>query len=259
MTTPAPAPSPATALAPSDVKFMILFGMLGAGKSSIANMLTQGDLFRENTSQISDAATEGTRSIVTLRGEGWAVTDTVGLLEDDEESDGTSARALGQLDEYLRTNRQGFHYLAYVMSCGDIKVRNHKRLFDIFSHYFESTEDNFVVIVTHCKDSKWIKEKQRVLRDIFNETPIIACDFPYDKDTPRNDRPGRKIGREMLVRDLSNLRNQKRVQPLISLETPKEQDLREKFEGPLNEKSPGGFKKMFGMLRKGSSTKSTRT
>lgn len=246
--TAAQVPAPA-----DDIKYMVLFGIPGSGKSSIANMLTQGDLFRENTSHISNKTTGGTQNIITLRGEGWAVTDTVGMAADDVDSPRVES-ALNQLEDHLRTNRQGFHYIAYVIRREEIPARDHRRLFQLFQSCFQDAEDNFVLIITHCKDHRWADEKRNELQDIFGNIEIIACDFPYDKEVPRNDRESRKTGREFLVRDLLKL-DYKRAQPILSRETPRETQTREKFEkDPSDQKVTRSLKRFISKFHKGSST-----
>ncbi|KAG0009369.1 hypothetical protein BGZ81_003471 [Podila clonocystis] len=241
-----------------EIKYMVLFGIPGSGKSSIANMLTQGDLFGENTSHIADETTVGTQNIITLRGEGWAVTDTVGMAADDVDS-ARVENALNQLEEYLRTNRQGFHYIAYVIRRDEIPVRDHKRLFQLFQSCFQDAEDNFVLIITHCTDPKWAEDKRNELKDIFGDIPIIACDFPYVKETPRTDRASRKMGRDMLVTNLLKLPYE-RAQPILSRETPKETVIREKFEkDPSDQKVTRSLKRFISKFHIGSSTANNRT
>ncbi|KAF9273679.1 hypothetical protein BGZ74_004681 [Mortierella antarctica] len=250
--TAAQVPTPA-----DEIKYMVLFGIPGSGKSSIANMLTQGDLFRENTSHIGNDTTGGTQNIITLRGEGWAVTDTVGMAADDVDSPRVET-ALNQLEDYLRTNRQGFHYIAYVIRRDEIPVKDHKRLFQLFQSCFQDAEENFVLIITHCRDPKWADEKRNELHDIFGQISIIACDFPYDKEAPRTDRQSRKMGRELLVKDLLKL-DYKRAQPILSRETPKETLTREKFEkDPSDQKVTRSLKRFISKFHKGSSTSTNR-
>ncbi|KAF9012938.1 hypothetical protein BGZ52_006981 [Haplosporangium bisporale] len=251
--TAAQLPTPA-----DDIKYMVLFGIPGAGKSSIANMLTQGDLFGENTSHIANETTAGTQTIITLRGEGWAVTDTVGMAADDVDSPRVE-NALNQLEEYLRTNRQGFHYIAYVIRREEIPARDHKRLFQLFQSCFQDAEDNFVLIITHCRDPRWADDKRNELQEIFGNLPIIACDFPYAKEAPRDDQASRKIGREMLVRDLLKL-PYNRTKPTLSQETPKETLIREKFEkDPSDQKVTRSLKRFISKFHKGSSTSTNGT
>ncbi|KAF9413148.1 hypothetical protein BGZ94_000818, partial [Podila epigama] len=188
-------------------RHLVLFGKAGSGKSTIANILTQGDLFRVNRSPIGVMAAQEPPSIITLRNNGWVVTDTIGMTIDGDEHSPDN-EALKMLEENLSTYRQGFHYIAYVVRIGDnggIEDYDHRRLWHVFRKYFEEAESNFVLIVTHCGEPGWLDDMRSSLQEIFGTIPYITCDFPFDMNNPRADRDSRKMGLQKLVSELDKL------------------------------------------------------
>ncbi|GBC06522.1 hypothetical protein RclHR1_00690012 [Rhizophagus clarus] len=165
----------------SEQQNVLFFGRTGYGKSSIANMLVQGDIYQNNNKfKISDSAKGETLNIYGSSTEKYLIFDTVGLGE--PPSHHVSHKdAVNKMRNYFSKSRVSLNYIFYVHKKGRISDED-KRMFKLFKEIFEWGEKNFVIIITNSKP-EWVERNfQTIIEDLGNY-PIIAVDFPYtDED-----------------------------------------------------------------------------
>ncbi|GJJ78104.1 hypothetical protein EMPS_10463 [Entomortierella parvispora] len=163
-------------------KKIIFVGKMGTGKSSLTNMLVQGDLFVKNIREVSDSAASVTSEVKVVDGRDWTACDTVGLGELQGKGDRSVDSAMGLLGRVLEEGQRGFHYIAYVVQQGRLKTMEQDELFKLFKSTFQGAEANFVLVVTHCPNPMWATRYQEIIKQTFGDIPVITCDFPFDAD-----------------------------------------------------------------------------
>ncbi|KAF9105380.1 hypothetical protein BGX27_009653 [Mortierella sp. AM989] len=208
---------------------IILVGKTGTGKSSVFNMLVQGDMFKENQVDVSDKAQGVTTDITTGRGFGWAVTDTAGLGECGQGGTISTPEALEILGKTLRESRKGFHHIGFVIKKERLSTTEHKELFDMFNALFAGAEKNFVLIVTHCDYKEWLDDNRETIQEVFGTIPVIGCDFRYNKRCHWKDSDDRKENLASFVEDLKKL-NTESIQPKLCHESSTDMATKERFE-----------------------------
>ncbi|KAF9082378.1 hypothetical protein BGX27_004545 [Mortierella sp. AM989] len=218
---------------------IILVGKTGTGKSSIANMLVQGDLFEVNQMSVSDRARGETREFKTGRGCGWAATDTAGLGECKL---GTvdSETALELIKMTLKESQKGFHHIGFVIKKGRIATEELKDLFELFKTLFAGAEKNFVLIVTNCEDEGWLDENKDDIREIFGLIEVISCNFPFNKKKINKGKEDRKESLVELVKKLKDL-NTESIQPMLCRESTADAAIRKRFEREVSRVLGTGF------------------
>ncbi|GJJ78108.1 hypothetical protein EMPS_10467 [Entomortierella parvispora] len=179
---------------------IIFVGKTGSGKSTLCNMLVQGDLQKKNAREVSDNAAGVSCDIQLVQGRQWSACDTVGLGELQAKGAGVVDPALELLASALKAGQHGFHYIAFVVQKGRIAQEN-AELFDLFKATFVGAESNFVLIFTHCHSAKWIIDNQLTIKSVYGDLPIVHCDFPFNQENIDE-------GREKRVNSLSELERQ---------------------------------------------------
>ncbi|GES75034.1 hypothetical protein GLOIN_2v1486018 [Rhizophagus clarus] len=118
-----------------DRKNIVLCGRSGDGKSSIANMLTQGNIYRDSENYFK------------------IVYDTIGFG-----STGNN-EAIKKIRQLFSMGRIPLHYICYVKRFKNLE--DDVRLFEIFKKIFKDGEKNFVIIVTNS-GPEWAKKEENV-------------------------------------------------------------------------------------------------
>ncbi|KAG0001320.1 hypothetical protein BGZ80_006852 [Entomortierella chlamydospora] len=208
-------------------KKIIFVGKMGVGKSSLTNMFVQGDLFKKNVREVSNSADAVTAEIEVVDGLGWTVCDTVGLGELQGKGDSKKDEAMDLLVRVLREGKLGFHYIAYVIKQGRLRTKEHAELFDLFKKTFAGAEKNFILIITHSKES-WAEKNKTAISDIFGDIPVFTCDFPFDEDEAELDEHARKESLRKLVKGLSAL-ELKPIAPKLSRESTADEAAKKQF------------------------------
>ncbi|CAB4420554.1 unnamed protein product [Rhizophagus irregularis] len=137
-------------------KNIVLCGRSGDGKSSIANMLIQGDVYRdsENDFRIGNSAKAVTEYLTAISNEKFVVYDTIGL------GDSTgSDEAIKAIRNFFSLGKIPLNYICYVKRSRSLE--DDVRLFETYRKIFGDGEKNFVIIITHS-GPEWAKEKENV-------------------------------------------------------------------------------------------------
>jgi hypothetical protein len=162
-------------------KYVALFGRTGCGKSSIANMLIQGDIHQNNNKFTVGHGAEGeTISIKSDFTERYQVFDMVGLGEPSSHLV-SHKKAVNMIRNYFSDHQLLLNYIFYVQRKGRITEEDIK-MFKIFKETFKGGEKNFIIIITHSKP-EWVTDNLEIIRNNFGNYPIISVDFPLtDED-----------------------------------------------------------------------------
>lgn len=165
-----------------NTKKIIFVGKMGTGKSSLTNMLVQGDLYAQNIREVSDSAASVTSEVKVVDGRNWTACDTVGLGEMQGKGDKSVDPAMRILVRVLEEGQRGFHYIAYVIKQDRLQTKEHYELFELFKATFQGAEENFVLVVTHCPNPKWATNNREIITQTFGDIPVVTCDFPFDPE-----------------------------------------------------------------------------
>lgn len=189
------------------ITHIVLCGRTGDGKSSIANMLIQGDIYRdrENIFDVGNAALGETRELTYARDVRFGVFDLIGLGE--LSSGGVPHDvAIKNIRNHFSTNGLPLNYICYVKRSRTTEEDIH--LFGIFKKIFKEGEKNFIIIVTHTGPS-WTDNEENVneTKRNFGDYPVISVDFPnnIDEDYAEIDRKKRATNLQHLVAKLTEL------------------------------------------------------
>ncbi|GBB86765.1 hypothetical protein RclHR1_13190004 [Rhizophagus clarus] len=161
-------------------KYVVLFGRAGYGKSSIANMLVQGDIYRNNNNFSVGHGAEG--ETVCIRSEfteKYQVFDMIGLGEPSSHPV-SHKEAVKTIRNYFSSHQFLLNYIFYVQRKGRITEEDVK-MFKIFKETFKGGENNFIIVITHSKP-EWVTENLEIIRKHFGNYPIISVDFPLTED-----------------------------------------------------------------------------
>ncbi|CAI2170818.1 8164_t:CDS:2 [Funneliformis geosporum] len=97
---------------------IVLFGLTGQGKSSIANMLIQGDIYHEgNVFAINDGAVGASSKILSSMNDKFIVYDTIGVGETIS-GNVPHKKAVKEIRDYFAICQERLHYIAYVKKQG---------------------------------------------------------------------------------------------------------------------------------------------
>ncbi|GBC27153.2 hypothetical protein GLOIN_2v1610363 [Rhizophagus irregularis DAOM 181602=DAOM 197198] len=138
---------------------ILLFGRTGYGKSSIANMLIQGDIYQNNNAfTISDV------------GLGEPLSHLV-----------SHKNAVNKIRDYFSKCKVTLNHIFYVQK--KVKITDDdKKMFKLFKEIFEWAEKNIVIIITNSKP-EWIEKNLETISEDLGKYPIISVDFPFtDED-----------------------------------------------------------------------------
>src|SRR4051812_27900678 len=189
-------------------KYVALFGRTGCGKSSIANMLVQSDIYRYNNKFTIGHGAEG--ETVDIRSdftERYQVFDMVGLGEPSSHPV-SHKEAVITIRNYFSDHKILLNYIFYVQRKGRITEED-KKMFKIFKETFKGGEKNFIIIITHSKP-EWVADNLEIIRRDFGNYPIISVDFPLtdedEDDIIASDKRKRAQSLQRLEDKLSELR-----------------------------------------------------
>ncbi|CAI2166214.1 10602_t:CDS:1 [Funneliformis geosporum] len=164
---------------------IILFGLTRQGKSSIANMLIQGDIYhkKDNSFKINNTVIGESLQTQLCETDKFIVYDTIGVGEPS-----TGAVPHKEAVKKIRNNfskcETPLNYIAFVKKKSRFTEEDRK-MFNLFKEIFEGGENNFIIIITHS-GKFWVDENIVDLRNNFGDYPIIPVDFPFE-DPPEDD------------------------------------------------------------------------
>ncbi len=176
--------NPTTTIIPSlentnnmnEQKTLVLFGPTGQGKSSIANMLIQGDIYQEkNAFVINDSAVGASVQIECSVNDEFEVYDTIGIGETRFGSV-PHKKAVKKIRDYFSRCKVPLNYIAYVKKKGRFTDED-REMFGVFKEIFKGGEKNFIIIITDS-EPEWVKENSKTIKKNFGNYPIISVDFP---------------------------------------------------------------------------------
>ncbi len=154
---------------------VVLFGTTGQGKSSIANMLIQGDIYQEkNAFIINDSAVGASVQIACSVNSEFKVYDTIGVGETCFGSV-PHKKAIKKIRKYFSKCRVPLNYISYVKKKGRYTEEDRK-MFKAFKKIFKGGERNFIIIITGS-DQKWVDDNSKTIKENFGDYPIIPVDF----------------------------------------------------------------------------------
>ncbi|KAG0011170.1 hypothetical protein BGZ81_002364 [Podila clonocystis] len=217
-----------------NTKKIIFVGTQRAGKSSLTNMLIQGDLYAQNIREVSYNIDSVTPEVKVVNGRNWTVCDTVGLSEMEAQGDQSAEPAMKLLVHMLEEGQRGFHYIAYVIRAERLQYEEHHCFFELLKSTFQGAEDNFILVVTHCPDSRWVTNNREFLAHIFGNIPIVNCDFPFDADDLSYQRKWRLIGLPRFEAQLAAL-PRSLIVPKLSIKETATVAVQQKFTNSLEE------------------------
>jgi hypothetical protein len=199
-----------------------LFGLTGDGKSSIANMLIQGDIYREkNTFEVNDRAEGATANISFSSNEMFQVYDTVGLGEPPNGSV-SHKNAVKKIRDYFSECEVPLNYIFYVKR----KCRfteNDVKMFKTFKDIFKGAENNFFIIITHS-NQKWVDNNKEIIKKNFGDYPILSVDFPWNEgEEGDNDQRKRSQSLRNLINEMFN-KNRKGIKLEVLSSSQKTED-----------------------------------
>ncbi|CAI2164859.1 14657_t:CDS:1 [Funneliformis geosporum] len=179
---------------------MILFGLTGQGKSSIANMLIQGDVYREVTAFKVNEGTAGV-TINSRVNDKFIVYDLIGI---DEIVEGSvpHKKIIEKIRHGFVTRQVSFNYIAYVKKEGRFTEEDRK-MFKLFKEIFKGCENNFIIIITNS-EQKWVEKNLITIKEKFGDYPIIPVDFPRSEEE-NDDIYDRTIKRNKRIQNLQSL------------------------------------------------------
>jgi len=181
---------------------VVLCGRTGDGKSSIANMLIQGDIYRdrENMFDIGNNAAGETRELTYVCDERFGVFDLIGLGE--LTSGGVSNdEAIKNMRNHFSTNGRSLNYICYVKR--PRVTEEDVSLFKTFKKIFKEGENNFIIIVTNS-GLDWVNNEENVnkIKKDFGNYPIISVDFPCNENVDYTE-----VDRRTRIKNLRHLRD----------------------------------------------------
>jgi GTP-binding protein EngB required for normal cell division len=134
---------------------IVLCGRSGDGKSSIANMLIQGNIYRdrENVFEIGNKATGVTTEITYAGGEKFGVFDLIGLGELMSGSVPNKEAVKNIRNHFSKGAGIPLNYICYVKR--PRMTEEDFNLFQLFKEIFKEGNDNFIIIVTNS-ETNWV-------------------------------------------------------------------------------------------------------
>ncbi|CAI2171312.1 2322_t:CDS:1 [Funneliformis geosporum] len=153
-----------------------LFGPTGQGKSTVANMLVQGDIHRENNAFVVKDAAVGIRDQTNRDvSETFEVVDIIGVCQTNFKST-PHKKAVKSIRNYFSKYRGPLNYICYVKKKGEF-TKEDSQLFKVFKEIFKGGERNIIIIITDC-EPEWVNENSKTIENNFGDYPTIAVDFP---------------------------------------------------------------------------------
>jgi hypothetical protein len=170
-------------------KKVLLFGKTGDGKSTVANMLSSGELDGEFAAGNSLAAVTDETKEVTNPELNWTIIDTVGMFATD--TPGEDQQRAKELRNYLAQNHPDIDIFCYVKKASRFTRADEQcwKAFNILFAGITPFHYNIVLVFTSCSEGpKWVEQHGDILNqhmpNPFGNTPYqkVAVDFP-----PRSD------------------------------------------------------------------------
>ncbi|CAI2166224.1 10607_t:CDS:1 [Funneliformis geosporum] len=159
---------------------MVLFGLTGQGKSSIANMMVQGDIrHKDNKFVVNDDAVGASATIQCNSNDKFIVHDTIGVGETKSGSV-PHKEAVKRIRNYFSLYKKPLNYIAFVKKKGRFTEEDRK-MYKIFREVFEGGEKNFIIIITNS-GQKWVEKYSNTIKENLGDHPIIPVDFPWSED-----------------------------------------------------------------------------
>ncbi|KAF9428008.1 hypothetical protein BGZ76_002100 [Entomortierella beljakovae] len=175
-----------------DQRKIVLAAKKGSGKSTIANMLVQGNILANNRMTLGGSLSLDLRVDV-LDGREWSVCDITGLGflgEPDSKAWIAAQMMLNQVCGEGGKGREGFDIICFVIEKEMAAKKNEvtNMLWNNFISLFGGAEKCFAVIITHFDidepPSVWLKENKPALKSIYGEVSFITTDFTFIPEDP---------------------------------------------------------------------------
>lgn len=172
-------------------KKLLLFGKTGDGKSTVANMLLNGDVEGEFAAGNSLVAVTEEAKEATNPNLNWTIIDTVGMFATDRP--GEDQNRVKQLRNYLASNHPDIDMFCYVKKASRFTKADEQswKAFNTLLDGVKPFLDNIVLVFTSCNEGPgWVAQYEDVLNQHMQNQwgPAsfhkVAVDFP-----PRSDNP----------------------------------------------------------------------
>lgn len=160
---------------------LITLGITGSGKSTLTNMLIEGDIdFMYNKFKINNGLKGSTTDIKTYENFKYIVTDTIGFLEDENGTIKTED-AFDKTWDFLLNTLDSYNYYVYIIKAGRI-LKDEYKIFNFYKQIFTGCEDNFLLIISGA-DNIWLEKNKEHLQNIYGKTINFLClDFPFSNN-----------------------------------------------------------------------------
>lgn len=159
---------------------LITLGITGSGKSTLTNMLIEGDIDLDNKFKINNGLKGSTSDIKTYENFKYIVTDTIGFLEDENGTIKTED-AFNKTWNFLLNTLDSYNYYVYIIKAGRILKDEHK-IFNFYKEIFAGCEDNFLLIISGG-NNLWLEQNKEHLQNIYgNNINFLCLDFPLSNN-----------------------------------------------------------------------------
>ncbi|CAI2173844.1 13662_t:CDS:1 [Funneliformis geosporum] len=182
-----------------------LFGVAGNGKSSIGNMLINGDMsgpFPVNDGEV-EVRIDG--NMMVAFSEIYKVIDMSGVGQLNL-SDNSREEFVESIRNCFSNQHLLLNFICYVTKETKSYLEEEMKMFSLFKKAFKGGERNFVIIFTNSSQ-EWVNKNRDVLEGAFGIHPMIGVDFPFNNsyDT-REQQVQRAKSLEQLNSQFLNLR-----------------------------------------------------
>ncbi|CAM6085566.1 unnamed protein product [Calypogeia fissa] len=176
--------SSADRLGPWGPERVIILGRTGCGKSTLAQMLTLGNLDPSSEQFASSSGIRGkTKDVSHGEGRGWYVVDTPGFGEpEDEENTISTEEAEEKIKRYVQLISGTYTHFIHVVMKDRIDWME-ERLWQFFLQLFgEDIKENFTVVISNA-DDEWVENNRATLQRSFNGCEsFLSAEFPKTRE-----------------------------------------------------------------------------